>query len=139
MAADVTIGDKTFIIGKMPAETQFHVFRRAMPLLKPILESLKQGIKFGPLMLVQISGELSQMKDDDLNYVIRECKNVVSVMGPTGKAMPLMVNGNTMFADFDLPMLMQLTWAVLMENFRPFLSGLLGGPSNAEAPTPATS
>ena len=138
MSAEVTIGDRTYIIGKLSALDQFHVFRRVMPLMQPILNSIKKGMGFGPLTVLEISDDLAKIPDDQLNYVIYKCLDVVQVKTSEGALIRLRVNGQSMFGEMDLPMMMQIMWAVLMENFRPFLSGLLGSPSTAEPQTPAT-
>lgn len=135
---EVAIGDKVYLIGKMNATDQFHVFRRVMPLLAPILESIRSGIGFGPLMLVKISEDIAKLSDEQLNYVINACMSVVEVQ-TAGKPLKLIVNGRQMFGDMDLPVMLQITWAVLMENFKPFLTGLLAGPSKGEEPTSVTS
>lgn len=139
MTAQVTIGERTYTVGKMNAEDQFHVLRRVMPLVKPILESLKLGIGFNPLMLVQISEDLASLSDEQLNYVLHKCMDVITVQAGGSAPIKLRVNGRYMFADIDLPIMMQLTWAVLMENFRPFLTRALDGPSNVEPQTSETS
>jgi Phage tail assembly chaperone protein, TAC len=135
---EVTIGERTYIIGKLSAIDQFHVFRRVMPLLSPILESLKSGVGIGPLTMVAISNDLAKLSDEQLNYVIDKCLAVVQVQ-TDNKLIRLMINGRSMFGDLDLPTMMQIMWAVLMENFQPFLAGILDRPSSVEVPIPATS
>lgn len=141
MATEVTIGDRTYIAGKLGAKDQFHVFRRVMPLLTPILGMLQaemRGESVNRLIMTMIMSEdLAKMPDDTLDYVIHKCLEVVEVQ-TEGKPLKLIVNGRSMFGDMDLPTMIGIVWAVLMENFRPFLSGLLAGPSNGEAATLGT-
>ena len=109
-----------------------------MPLLSPILESLKSGVGFGPLTMLAISDDLAKLSDEQLNYVIDKCLATVQVETNGGAPMKLMISGRPMFP-IDLPVMMQIMWAVLMENFRPFLSGLLGSPSSEAPQTPEIS
>ena len=138
MSREVTIGERTYIIGTIPVRAQFHTFRRVLPLMGPILDSLKQGFGFGPLTLIAISEDLSKLTDEQLDYVMDNCLAVVQVVVPDGSPMKLMVNGRAMFP-LDLPTMMQLTWAVLMENFRPFLKGMLDSQSSERPQTSETS
>ncbi len=139
MTTEKQIGSRTYIIGKMSAETQFNVLRRITPLFKPIMEAIKSGVGVGPELFVTISQELSEIPDDQVAYVFRECKNVVSVQVEGGSPLKLVVNGRDMFADIDLPTLMQIVVTVIMENLRPFFQGLPAGPSNGGGQTSPTS
>lgn len=142
MAAEFEFGGRTYLIGKMGPRDQLHVLRRVMPLLSPILLSLKQaqsGVPFNKIgMMIVMSEDLAKIPDDQLNYVIDTCLSVVEVK-TDGKPLKLMVNGRSMFGEMDLPTMIQVMWAVLMENLRPFLSGLLDGPLNVEESTSETS
>lgn len=138
MSTEVTIGDRTYIIGTIPVRAQFHTFRRVLPLMGPILESLKAGFGFSALTLISISDDLAKLTDEQLDYVMDNCLAVVQVEVKDSAPMKLMVNGRPMFP-LDLSTTMQLTWAVLMENFRPFLKGMLDRQSSAVPQTSETS
>ncbi len=142
MASEFEFGGKTYLIGKLNCEDQFHVLRRVMPLISPILLSLKQaqaGIAVSKIaMMMVMSDDMAKIPDEQLNYVIHKCLAVVEVQ-TDGKPLKLIVNGRSMFGEMDMPTMLQIVWAVLMEHFRPFLSGLLDGPSNVEEATPGIS
>jgi len=150
-AVNVVIGDRTYQIGKMSAQDQFHVFRRVMPLLKPIMETIKRGrkdLKEGEDLDIRqilqagvvaaISDDLANIPDEQLNYVIDKCLSVTSLV-QSGAVVPIMVNGRSMFQAMDMPTMIQIMWAVLLENFRPFLVGALAGQLNGGAATQGTS
>ena len=143
----VEIEGQKYEIGKMSAEVQFHVFRRVMPLIRPIMISLRaQGLQEGSSItgkvkaeiLTSIADDLAEIPDERLNYVIDNCMNVVSrVVGD--QKLPLKVHGQRMFQDMDMLQLLMIMWAVLMETFGPFLTALLAGPSQGEGPASPTS
>jgi len=142
MATEIEIGGKTYLIGEMDVRDQLHILVQMTPLITPIYASLKAAKdgesinKIGMLMVT--SEELTKIPKDKLDYVIDTCLNTISVQVDGGKPMKLMVNGRSMFGKLDLPTMIQLMWAVIMDHYRPFLSGLLDGPSNVEAQTSGT-
>lgn len=132
MSADVELLGKTYRIDKLSAADQFHVFRRVMPIIKPAFERLKAPGGTNKIELIlAMSDTLSMLPDEPLDYVLGKCLGSVKVKDGD-RFYPLQVNGHLMYKDMDLATTMQVVWAVLMENFRPFLSGVIGAPLSDE-------
>ncbi len=133
MTTETTIDGKTFGIGKLNAFEQLHVFRRVMPIMKPVLQVIRMPGGASQLdMVMAMSETLSTLPDEQLDYVINKCLSVASRKDGE-RFYPIMRGGTCMYQDMDMPQLLRLTWEVLMENFRPFFSGLLAGQSSNEA------
>ena len=134
--SEFSVGENNYPVRKMGPIEQLHVFRRVTPLLVPIHSAVKSrslnGVnKVG--LILESSKELSALSDDHLDYVLNKCLGTVEIKGPDGQFRPLMVKGTLMYQQIELPELLHIVWAVLLENFAPFFSGLLAGPSNDEA------
>jgi hypothetical protein len=140
MATEATIDGKTFEIGKLNAFEQLHVFRRVMPIMKPVLQVMRTPGGVNQLdMVMAMSETLSTLPDEQLDYVINKCLSVIRVKDDArGMSFPVMRGATMMYQDFDMPQLLRLTWEVLMENFQPFFKGLLVAPSKGEAAGPLT-
>jgi len=129
VATELEVGGRTYSIGKLDTFVQFHVGRRVAPLLRPILESSREGgAKIDVLRAaVDVSEAMSTLPNEQLDYVLKECLSVVRVK-QENRFTPLMANGQLLFQDLGLAAMLQLTGAVLRENFQDFFAGLLGGP-----------
>jgi hypothetical protein len=128
MSTEFEVAGKTFRTGTLTAKEQFHIGRRVMPLMNPILTSLKSGgAKDFTDIIAAVSDDLAKIPDDALDYVIDACLASVQIKQGDSWA-KVMVNGRLMFHDIDLSQMLQIMWAVLEETFRPFMKGLLGSP-----------
>jgi hypothetical protein len=131
---ETTIDGKTFSIGKLNAFEQLHVFRRVMPIMKPVLLVMRAPGNTNKLdMVMAMSETLASLPDEHLDYVINKCLSVTRRRDGE-RSFPLMQGSTLMYQDLDMPTLLRLTWEVLMENFQPFFKGLLAGPSIGEDP-----
>jgi hypothetical protein len=127
-----TFGGNAYRFGRLTAMQQFHVARRLAPVITRMAE-----VKFdqlgageegqrdvsGMLKLMQpLADALGQLSDADSEYVINACMAVVQ--RKQGEAWAFVWNkgaGRAMFDDIDLPVLLQLTVRVLMENLSGFM------------------
>jgi len=122
---EIDVGERHFRIGRLNAFDQLHVFRRVMPLLRPVAEELKRNAKADMLdATMAMTGVLSEIPDERLNYVLYKCLAVTYLRQESGYA-AVVVNNTLMFQDLDMPALMRLTIAVITENFQDFFAGLL--------------
>jgi hypothetical protein len=131
------INDNVYNIGKLPAMTQFHIARRLAPLLRGAM-----GMNLTSLSIVRneagepvsLDGDLdaglgpllealSGLKDEDVEYVVNHCLDVVSVKQPGGAFAPVRAGGVTMFP-LDLPTMLHLSYEVIQENMAGFTAGL---------------
>jgi len=132
---EFSVGDGEYRVRKLSPIEQLHVFRRVTPLLVPIHSAVKSRSLNGAnkvSLILESSKELSALSDEHLDYVLNKCLGTVEIRGPDGQFRPIMVKGTLMYQQIELPELLQIVWAVLLENFAPFFSGLLAGPSNDE-------
>lgn len=132
MSDTVEVGGFTYRIGKMPAREQFHVTRRLGPAIMGFLGSAASG---GGIMgaLGPIIDHLSKMSDEDSDYVLDHCLSVVHRSQPNGEwAKVRAPNGALMFEDIELPQLINLTRAVLMENLSGFFPAAAAGSSSTK-------
>jgi hypothetical protein len=152
LPGNYTINGREITVLRMAVKDQFHVFRRVTPLLVPIYTALRAG-KINrtskSMMTVDVmmamSSELAVLSDEQLDEVMDKCLLTVQIQGPDGNYYNLMVptkgadgkvKGQLAYQDLDLPTLLQIVWAVLLENFRPFFSGMLESLSPDPVPDP---
>lgn len=153
--ASLTLGSVEYRLGQLNAVQQFHVSRRVAPVVATVGLSLgpetlrKVRAASGPgdlpgvLDVDAILGAvgplaqvLSTMSDEHVDYVLATCLGVVSRkqpnMGPRNTDLwaPVMVNGNIMFGDIDMPAMVRLCIAVMAHNLGDFWK---------ELPTPPAS
>lgn len=129
-----TLNGVTYRIDKMPARTQFHVYRRLLPILMT-LDRVPQILAFAKekelsteeqmgMMLAALrplASALSEMKDEDADYVITAALSVVYREQAEGKFAPVLApNGVMMFNDIDLSGMVQLTVETIQENMGNF-------------------
>lgn len=125
---DLTIGEHTFILGKMPVRKQFHVARRLAPLFSSFVgqDGGIAGAKrdLASMQVGPIADALSSMKDEDCDYVLDACLGVVKIM-QNDRAMPLMNGSRCMFEPIvTLPMMLQISAEVVMQDLAGFMAGV---------------
>jgi hypothetical protein len=129
---EITVNEQTYRIGKLSALGQFHVSRRLAPVLAAVgisLQSLTQGMKADlsdfTTTLGPVADVMSKMSDEETNYIIFTCLNVVGRKDDNRYA-PVSQSGTIMYQDIDMPVMLRLVIAVLRENLGNFLQGLSG-------------
>lgn len=129
---DFTVAGHQFKCGKMGAFQQFHVARRLAPILGSLKEAFAsagagKGMTDGELLEVifePMANAISRMSDEDAEYVLNACLDTVQMQ--QGTVWVRIRSGKQMMFDFiGLPEMMQITVAVLQDNFANFFSGLL--------------
>lgn len=139
----------------LDAFTQFHVGRRLAPLLavsgasagglirsqaeqaaatgKP-LDDIMNAETFMPLLPL-MAEVLSRMPEDDCNYVLKHCLQVVDRQVSEGAWQCLSTpDGQLMYQDLQMPTMVRLVWEVVQDNLGGFLKGL-----GVEASSPSPS
>lgn len=132
---DKSINGQNYRIGKLPARTQFHVARRLMPLLTslenlPALMALVKDKEMAPRdaaaifesALTPLAKVLAKMPDEDLDYIINSCFGVCARLTADGKPQPLLAMDGVqfMFADIQLPQMIEICLATVEENMGNF-------------------
>jgi hypothetical protein len=148
------VNGSTYRIHKMDVLRQFHVARRLAPVLGGVIEALKAGgldparmmsgakPDVDPFAMVEPIGKvLAQISDEDSEYIIGVCLSCVAraQAGGTGYAPVWVPKGGLMFADMQLPEMLQLVWKVLESNLAGFFSGqgsTSSGSPQATKPSP---
>lgn len=149
MATEVEFGGKKYQIGRLDAMSQFHVSRRIAPVLPPLIRTyLELASSDAPLTknlgllatsIQPVMDAISQLKDDDAEYVVGKCMAVVERQHLDGWAKVWSsAHKVSLFDDIDVGVMLELTVRVVMENLGPFISGLLTSlASNPELATQA--
>lgn len=119
---------------KLNAKQQLHIARRIMP----ILAGLGQGRAIlGPggeitdttmfSAMAPIAQVLSEMKDEEIDYVLDRCLSVVQRQDPATQtwAPVATVHGHLMFEDMDMTAMLRLAVEVIQENLGGFFSAPL--------------
>ena len=146
MALEVEVGGSKYSIGKLSAMQQFHVSRRIAPIipsLVPVFSRLKDGDKSAmddlewlASSLQPLADGLAALSDADAEYLVGTCLSVVqrrqdhgwaSVTGQSGTAL--------MFQDIDMGVMLKLAVDVIVDNLRPFISGLLTSLPSSPVPS----
>lgn len=138
--ASISLGGNEYRVGKMTGLKQLHVVRRLSPLLAqlaPLIKSVKasadaQGGGVGAALLnmpmdnlTSIAEGLARLPDADVNYIIGSCLSVTSrrMIGDTGWAKVWNESADMpMFADIELPAMLQLTLTVIFHNLQGFMA-----------------
>lgn len=146
MNVEIECKGHKYSLGKLPAMQEFHVLRRLSGLLtgllgmvdlgtpakevladkktpnedkiKTLVESL--GTKDLGGMLEPLTRELSSMDDADAEYIIQTCLSVVKREQSPGQWASVMANGQFMFEDMDMVVMLTLTAKVVMGNMQSF-------------------
>lgn len=124
--SEIVVGGHAYRAGKMLVKKQLHVIRRMAPVLKDLasLATLRKGADMADMMtaLSPVVNAIGAMSDADVDYVMASCLSVC--LRQEGAAWVSVWNvqaGAAQFADIALPALLQLTAAVMRENFSDFL------------------
>jgi len=134
--AQVQVGGFTYSVGPLNAFEQFHVARRIMPILGRLGVSANMIERFGkkadgddmlalmPLVFEQVAA----MDQADADYVLHTCLAKCSRQQDTSWAPVLSASKSLMFADIDMPAMLQIVMASLQQNLASFF----------QAPPPST-
>lgn len=130
----IEVNGAQYLIGKLDARTQFHVFRRLGPLLAvvgvPVMQmmaahkSLKEAEAQGgqlAALLAPVMDALSKMSDTDVDYVLDRCLAVCARLEGERPA-PVMRQGVLVYQDLDMVAMVRLAIEVVKENLGNFFS-----------------
>lgn len=136
MAEEFEINDVWYRTGKLDAFKQFHLFRKLMPLFSGMGETAASQVaqaaqaagasddvirwsSLGP-----IAQAVAEMTQQDSEYIIKTCLAVCQRKNPVGQWTRLTTpQGDLMFEDIDLQVMLQLAFAVIQDNLAPFFPG----------------
>ncbi|WP_205168876.1 phage tail assembly chaperone [Burkholderia sp. LMG 13014] len=138
MATEKEVGGQRYQLGKMSAMQQFHVSRRIATVLPSLIRTyidmtssdvpLTKNLKLLATSIEPVMDALSQLKDEDAEYVVSACLRVVERQREGGWARVWSPTQNVcMYDDIDMGSMLTLTGFVIMENLGPFIQGLLTG------------
>lgn len=134
---DFKIGSSEFQLSKMDAFKQFHIVRRIAPILGdllPVISKAKQ-LNSGELseeqkleslgaVMTPIMTGLSKLSDEDANKVLFGLLSSVSLKQSAGNFARLATDTQLMFADLELPVLMQAAGRAFAYNLSGFFGAL---------------
>jgi hypothetical protein len=147
---ELELKDTWYRTGKLDAFKQFHLFRKLMPLFSGMGETAavrvaraagavgaSDGVvgwaSFGP-----VAQAIADMTQTDSEFIIKTCLAVCQRKNPTGQWVRLTTpQGDLMFEDIDLEVMLSLSFAVIQENLAPFFPGRSLNGSGAEVAQPS--
>lgn len=123
---EVLINNKTYIIGKLNARKQLHVFRRLAGVFIDFIMNYKSGSIMENIQNIKdiklIIDALAKLDDATLDYVIDHCCAVVKYRDENGHLFPIMASNGRFQYEEDLSMmdLMQIVAEVVKANLKNF-------------------
>jgi hypothetical protein len=139
---ELELGGTWYRTGKLDAFKQFHLFRKLMPLFSGMGETAAVRIAreagannevlnwagLGP-----IAQAVAEMSQADSEFIIKTCLTVCQRKNPTGQWVRVTTpQGDLMFEDIDLQVMLQLSFSVIQDNLAPFFPGRSLNGSGAE-------
>lgn len=134
---DFKVGEREFKLKKLDAFKQFHIVRKVAPILvdlMPILGKIKQVKdeelsesdkfeKFAELAMPLMTG-LAKLSDEDSDKVLKGLLSVVEMKQEAGNYAFIVNDGQIMFANLELPVLLAAAGHSFMFNMSGFFSVL---------------
>jgi len=140
---DVDLDGRKYRIGKLNAFKQLHLFRRILPLLAGMGESLqtmqlmRQGEVGGSSAFFKslgpVANAIAEMSEEDSEWIIKTCLSCCQVFNGSNWAVLTTSDGQLMFGDMDLKVMLDLSMEVIQENLGSFFEGPLANGSAGEA------
>jgi hypothetical protein len=127
---EFTIGSHDFRANPLAPKRAFHVARRIAPVigglkdLIPLL--LGKGIDLDDMegvaaILEPIAQAMAKLPEDDADYILEHCLEVVQVKVEGGRGWaPIQTGGALMYEWLTMPMMLQIAWTVLQQNLTSF-------------------
>lgn len=149
---DLELSGETYRTGKLDCFKQLHVSRKIAPVIlalgvgaksladlrksvglvgadeapsaSPEVAEVEQTVAMDILLpaIQPLVNALSKMPEEDLDYVLNACLHVCE-RKQTGGWQKVRINNRMVFEDVDMPVMMQLTIAVIKENIGGFFQG----------------
>ena len=120
----LTIGDRTYQVGRLNVFKQLKIGRRLSPLQLQFINSAVPGESElnidRNLFAAGVAATLMQLPDVDFELITNECLNVVQVQQEKGWADLKSLSGVLMFDDINPTTILKLTLAVIEENLGSF-------------------
>lgn len=131
MSTETAIGGYRYRIGRLDVFRQFHVARRLAPILSAMASTFKPtGKKLDMARIIAaVSEAMGKLSEEDADYILKTCLTVVErqVASEVDQYAPVFVSGMMMFADIELPQMLDLTLQVIQENLLRFFPASLSG------------
>ncbi len=138
---EVALNGHAYRVGRLAPMTQFHVARRLAPVLLQVvnvkdLAGAASAAKDDPTQALAALGGLAtalrQLSDDDSEYIVNACLDVVTRQQGERWAR-VRATGGLMFQDIDLNVMLSLTYEVVVDNLGSFFQGNQLMSNSAEA------
>lgn len=130
---DIKIGTRTFKLNKFDALTGSYMLFKLIGLIAPLFKNDEfKNIKDANIDDIDISEALktlTSLPKEDFEYIQQNCLRVVNEVHPNGMLSPSVLDENNNFgiADYDLPLILNLTVQSLIFNVSGFFNGPLSG------------
>lgn len=126
--ADIEIGEKTFITGRLSARQQFHVARRLAPLFAAMVgDGSKSGLAGltesagSAVDLAKVASSIANLSDTDCDYVLDTCLSVVKYRDNGTVCNVALPGGQLRYDWIDMQMMLRLAGAVVQDNLAGFM------------------
>ncbi|MDR6182043.1 phage tail assembly chaperone [Asaia bogorensis] len=134
--ADIEIGEKAFITGRLSARQQFHVARRLAPLFAAMVgnggKSDLAGIaSSGDVDLSKVASSIANLSDADCDYVLDTCLSVVKYRDSGTVCNVALPGGQLRYDWIDMQMMLRLAGAVVQDNLAGFMPTAPSGSNDA--------
>ena len=120
----IQIGTFEYEIGKISAMGQLHLVRklsRSLPLMEGMIADRNSGKDMRMLAVFM----LSNLSDEDSEYVTNKCLDAVSMREKNGQLAKIMSSGGLMFQHIDVSVILELTVEVILHNLGDFFKDAL--------------
>lgn len=121
MEHEIEIEGQLYKITSMDVFRQFHVARRLAALAPAIIDfiSKPENDRNVLSLFYPMTEVLSAMSEDDVNYVLQACLQVVMRKQNNAWA-KVQSSGGVMFDDITMPVMLKITWEVLLKDIVSF-------------------
>ena len=139
---EFTIGDHTYVAGKLDAFKQLHVSRRLAPIIPTLIPMYlvlqKEGLKDVGLLSAlakPFADAIAAMSDEDSEYIMATCLGVVRRRTSGGNLAPVWNQSARacMFDDMDVLDIGKASLEVIKDSLGPFIRGLFTSQTNGPA------
>lgn len=123
---EITIGTAQYKTGLLNPWDQFHVGRKLAPILFKLFSraggATEKDIEEKAILLAfePVSDAIAQMSREDSEEILKTCLRVCTRSQNNGWAIIMTPQGQLMFEDIGLDVMMKLTFAVIKENLGRF-------------------
>ena len=143
MSEQIELGGHVYVCGRLNAMEQFHVSRKLAPVLPTLVPLLANAANVASVGAAMTGGAvdpaqakelaestrpfaeaLAEMSDENANFIVKTCLSVVKRQGQ-GAWFAVVRNGEGMYDDMDIGVILPLVVRVITGSLGGFIKGLV--------------